>query len=214
MPARLPISVATAPTRRPGHASLTAAFGLALAVMVSLATGLWQPARAATLPALQAVPAVDLNRYMGTWYQVALYPNSFQKQCVSGTRADYALRDDGTVTVVNTCRTADGSPSTAIGQARIKQPRLLGVPVGPGVTSKLEVRFAPGYLAWLPFVWAPYWVIQLPDDHRYSVVSEPSRTYLWILSRTPQLTPEDQAQILGTLTQQGFDTSKLVFEPQ
>ncbi|MEY4767195.1 MAG: hypothetical protein RI907_3868 [Pseudomonadota bacterium] len=171
------------------------------------------PALAATA-ALQAVPSVDLPRYMGDWYQIGFYPNSFQKQCVSGTTANYALNPNNTVTVTNTCTTADGSPSVAVGQARVRQPKVLGIPVGAGVTSKLEVRFAPSYLAWIPLVWGPYWVIQLPEDYRYSVVSEPTRTYLWILSRTPELKPEDKANILATLQQQGFDTSKLVFQPQ
>ncbi len=164
--------------------------------------------------ALQAVPSVDLPRYMGDWYQIGFYPNSFQKQCVSGTTANYVLNANNTVTVTNTCTTAEGTPSVAVGTARVRQPKVLGIPVGPGTTSKLEVRFAPNYLAWIPLVWGPYWVIQLPEDYRYSVVSEPTRTYLWILSRTPQLNPADQANILATLKQQGFDTSKLVFQPQ
>jgi apolipoprotein D and lipocalin family protein len=189
--------------------------GLALVAFSWLALSLGAtPARAATVPALQAVASVDINRYMGTWYQIGFYPNSFQKQCVSGTTADYALRTDGTVTVTNTCQTATGTPSTVIGQARIKQPRFLGVPVGAGVSSKLEVRFAPSYLAWIPLVWAPYWVIQLPEDYRYAVVGEPSRNYLWILSRTPSLSATDRAQIEGTLQQQGYDPTKLVYQPQ
>jgi len=164
--------------------------------------------------ALQAVPSVDLPRYMGDWYQIGFYPNSFQKQCVSGTTANYVLNANNTVTVTNTCTTSEGTPSVAVGTARVRQPKVLGIPVGTGTTSKLEVRFAPNYLAWIPLVWGPYWVIQLPEDYRYSVVSEPTRTYLWILSRTPQLNPTDQANILATLKQQGFDTSKLVFQPQ
>jgi len=188
---------------------------LMLAWLAALVVGLQaRPAQAATPAALQAVASVDLNRYMGTWYQVAFYPNSFQKQCVSGTTADYALRTDGTVTVTNTCKTAEGTLSTAIGQARIKQPRVLGLPVGAGTTSKLEVRFAPSYLAWIPLVWGSYWVIQLPDDYRYSVVGEPSRQYLWILSRTPTLDPLDRANIESQLLLQGYDPTKLVFQPQ
>jgi apolipoprotein D and lipocalin family protein len=192
--------------------------GRRMGATVALAALAWSlsatPVVAATVPALQAVASVDLKRYMGTWYQIGFYPNSFQKQCVSGTTADYALRTDGTVTVTNSCQTASGTPSTVIGQARIKQPRFLGVPVGPGVSSKLEVRFAPSYLGWIPLVWAPYWVIQLPEDYRYAVVGEPSRNYLWILSRTPTLSEADRAQIEGMLPLQGYDPSKLVYQPQ
>jgi apolipoprotein D and lipocalin family protein len=86
--------------------------------------------------------------------------------------------------------------------------------VGAGVTSKLEVRFAPGWLSWVPGVWAPYWVIQLADDYRYAVVGEPGRQYLWILSRTPVLDPQDRAIINGLLQQQGYDPTKLQEEPQ
>ncbi len=201
----------TAGTSRSGLLS-GLVLGLAMGAALLLSAG---RAQAAAVPALQSVPSVDINRYMGTWYQIAYYTNSFQKQCVGGTTADYALRTDGTVTVTNTCRTADGSPSTAIGQARPKQPRFLNVPVGPAPsTAKLEVRFAPSFLSWLPLVWAPYWVIQLPDDYRYAVVGEPSRQYLWILSRTPTLDPQDRAIIEGLLQQQGYDPTKLVNEAQ
>lgn len=199
----------------PSRSRPLAAGALAALMWLGLAWGLVSaPTRAATVPALQAVPSVDIHRYMGTWYQIGFYPNSFQKQCVSGTTADYALRTDGSVTVTNTCKTASGTLSTAIGQARVKQPRVLGIPVGAGVSSKLEVRFAPSYLAWIPLVWAPYWVIQLPEDYRYAVVGEPSRNYLWILSRTPTLSEADRAQIEGTLPLQGYDPSKLVYQPQ
>jgi apolipoprotein D and lipocalin family protein len=204
------------PSSRPGARRSALLSGLAMGLVLGTALVLSAgQAQAAPVPALQSVPSVDINRYMGTWYQIAFYTNSFQKQCVGGTTADYALRTDGTVTVTNTCRTADGTPSTAIGQARLKQPRFLNVPVGPAPsTAKLEVRFAPSFLSWLPVVWAPYWVIQLADDYRYAVVGEPSRQYLWILSRTPTLDPQDRANIEGLLQQQGYDPTKLVNETQ
>lgn len=170
--------------------------------------------QAATQPALQAVPTVDLARYQGLWYQIAYYPNTFQKQCVSNTTAQYAPAANSQITVTNSCKTADGSTSTAVGAARIKQPRLLGVPLGPGTPSKLEVRFAPAALAWIPGVWANYWVIQLADDYRYAVVGEPTRKFLWILSRTPVMDPADRALIETTLLQQGYDPAKLQEEPQ
>jgi apolipoprotein D and lipocalin family protein len=88
------------------------------------------------------------------------------------------------------------------------------VPVSDGTPSQLEVRFAPGWLSFLPGVWANYWVIQLADDYRYAVIGEPSRKYLWILSRTPSLDPQDNAIIRGLLQQQGYDPLKLQDEPQ
>jgi apolipoprotein D and lipocalin family protein len=190
----------------------TARLSLAAATL-SLGLGA-TAAVAAPVPALQSVPSVDLTRYQGRWYQIAYYPNTFQKQCASNTTADYKLLSTGRVEVTNQCKKADGSLSSAVGEARLKQPRLLGVPVGPGTTSKLEVRFAPGWLSWIPGVWAPYWVIQLADDYRYAVVGEPGRKYLWILSRTPVMDAQDRAIISGLLQQQGYDPTKLQEEPQ
>lgn len=172
-------------------------------------------AQAAPLPALTAVPSVDLNRYQGLWYQIALYPNTFQKQCVSNTTAEYKPLANGQIEVTNQCKTSDGSTSKIVGAARIKPPKVFGVPVGKGtVNSKLEVRFAPAFLSWINAVWAPYWVIQLADDYRYAVIGEPNRKFLWILSRTPTLDPQDRAIINGLLQQQGYDPTKLQEEPQ
>lgn len=172
-------------------------------------------AQAAPLPALSTVPSLDLNRYQGLWYQIALYPNKFQKQCVSNTTAEYKPLANGQIEVINQCKTQDGSTSKVVGAARIKPPKLFGVPVGKGVVnSKLEVRFAPAYLSWLNAVWAPYWVIQLADDYRYAVIGDPKREYLWVLSRTPTLDPQDRAIINGLLQQQGYDPTKLQEEPQ
>ena len=165
--------------------------------------------------ALQTVPSVDLQRYQGRWYQIAYYPNVFQRQCVGNTTADYRLLLTGQVEVTNRCRTADGSVSQVVGAARVKPPKFFGVPVAKGTdTAKLEVRFAPSFLAWLNAVWAPYWVIQLPDDYRYAVVGEPSRKFLWILSRTPTLDASDRAVIEAKLVEQGYDVSLLKEEPQ
>lgn len=164
---------------------------------------------------LQTVASVDLKRFQGRWYQIAYYPNTFQKQCVGNTTADYRLLMTGHVEVTNQCSTADGSVSKVVGAARVKPPKFFGVPVAKGTdTAKLEVRFAPSFLAWLDAVWAPYWVIQLPDDYRYAVVGEPRREFLWILSRTPTLAAADRAAIEARLVEQGYDTSRLKEEPQ
>jgi apolipoprotein D and lipocalin family protein len=199
-----------------GRAALRAVsasvFSLGLA---AAAVALPAPAAAAPVPALQSVPALDLARYQGLWYQIALYPNSFQKQCVSSTTAEYKPLANGQIEVTNQCKTADGSVSKVVGAARVKPPKVLGVPVAKGTdTSKLEVRFAPAFLSWINAVWAPYWVIQLADDYRYAVIGEPGRQYLWILSRTPTLNPQDRAIINGLLQQQGYDPTKLQEEPQ
>jgi apolipoprotein D and lipocalin family protein len=151
---------------------------------------------------LEAVPSVDLTRYMGTWYEIARYPNKFQKMCIGDVTANYTLLDDGTVRVVNRCRKETGEMTEAEGKAR----RLSN----DDPTSKLEVRFAPGWLSWLPFVWANYWVIDLADDYSYAVIGEPNRQYLWILSRTPKMEDATYEKILERLREKGYDTSALL----
>ena len=186
---------------RPHHLALGIALGTAMA-------------SAADLAPLQAVESVNLTRYLGRWYQIAHYPNKFQAQCVSDTIADYRLLPQGRIEVVNQCQTATGATDKAVGEARLAQPRFLGIPVGKVVsTSKLQVRFAPALLGWVPGVWAPYWVVQLTPDYRYAVVSEPDRDYLWILSRTPTLAPQDRVAIDSLLQQQGFDLARLQEDP-
>lgn len=149
---------------------------------------------------LTTIPSLDVKRYMGTWYEIAKFPNTFQKKCVGFTTATYSLREDGKVDVLNRCRLDDGSTDTAKGVAR-----QLGGPTSP----KLEVRFAPAVLSWLPMVWGDYWVIDLDPDYQLAAVSEPEREYLWILSRTPQVDPAAYKALLGRLAAQGLDLSRL-----
>lgn len=154
---------------------------------------------------LKPIPALDVQRYMGTWYEVARYPNWFQKKCTDASRADYSVMDGGRIQVINRCRTADGQLSETLGVAR---------QAGEGSSAKLQVRFAPAWLSFLPFVWGDYWVIELDADYQLVAVSEPKREYLWILSRTPKFAPDKYNVLLGKLKQQGFDVSKLVLSPQ
>lgn len=154
---------------------------------------------------LQPIAVLDLPRYMGTWHEIAKFPNRFQKQCVGGTRADYSLQPDGRVQVINRCRLENGGWNTAIGEAR--QAGATGSP-------KLKVRFAPEWLAFMPFVWGDYWVIDLDDAYQLVAVSEPQREYLWVLSRTPRVERQAYQNLLSRLTRQGFNVSKLEPTPQ
>ncbi|MGH6646880.1 lipocalin family protein [Aquabacterium sp.] len=193
-------------TLRPPHLALSLAFALALAAPLAQAADPAAP--------LESVESVNLTRYLGRWYQIAHYPNKFQSQCVSDTTANYRLLSSGRIEVINQCKTATGATDEAVGEARLAQPRFLGIPVGKVVsTSQLQVRFAPAVLGWVPGVWAPYWVIQLAPDYRYAVVSEPSREYLWILSRTPTMAPQDRLDIEAQLTKQGFNVNGLQEDP-
>lgn len=149
---------------------------------------------------LNTIAALDVERYMGTWYEIAKYPNWFQKKCAVGTKAEYSLMTDGRVQVINRCRTADGGLMEAIGVAR---------QIGPATSPKLEVRFAPAWLSFLPFVWGNYWIIDLDEDYQLVAVSEPSKEYLWILARAPKLDPVRYNALLNRLRQQRFDLDKL-----
>ncbi len=151
---------------------------------------------------VQPVPSVDLVRYAGTWFEIARFPNRFQEKCTGDVTASYTVLEDGTIQVVNKCRKEDGTFDEAEGKARRKSEEE--------PSSKLEVRFAPAFLSFLPFVWADYWVIDLAPDYSYAVVSGPSREYLWILSRSPRMEQARYDEILDRLRAQGFDVSRLV----
>jgi apolipoprotein D and lipocalin family protein len=145
-------------------------------------------------PDLPVVPNVDLARYMGTWFEVAKYPNRFQKGC-DGASAEYSMRADGRVTVINRCVRPDGSPKSIEGKAWV---------VDPATNAKLKVRF------FWPFS-GDYWIIDLGTDYGYAVVSEPSRKYLWILARKPEMEKKVLEGILERLRANGFDTTRLTY---
>lgn len=159
----------------------------------------------APAPALTPIASLDVPRYMGTWYEIAKYPNSFQKKCVADTRADYSLRPDGKLQVINRCRMANGEVNEAIGAAR---------QLGETNSPKLEVRFAPAWLSFISAVWGDYWVIDLDPAYQLVAVSEPTREYLWVLSRTPQVAPAAYDALLARLAGQGFDLKRLTLSPQ
>ena len=162
---------------------------------------------AGTEPAapLKTIDKLDLVRYLGTWHEIARTPNWFQQKCASDTRAEYRPLDGGRVEVINRCRKADGQLTEAIGEARR---------VGGPDSARLEVRFAPAWLSWLPVVWGDYWVVDLDPDYQLVAVSEPKREYLWVLARQPQVDAQAYSALLGRLRQQGFDLSKLERSPQ
>ena len=150
--------------------------------------------------ALQTIPALDVPRYMGTWYEIARYPNWFQDKCVSDTRAEYSALADGRVQVINRCREENGDMSKAVGIAR---------QIGAADSPRLEVRFAPAWLSFLPLVWGDYWIIDLDPDYQLAAVSEPGRDYLWVLSRTREVDAKAYDALLKRLAERGFELDKL-----
>lgn len=173
---------------------LTIAFAsLALAACVAGPSG-----RAADAAPLEAVASVDVERYMGLWYEIARYPTSFQKDC-EGTTAEYSLREDGRVDVVNTCRfgTKDGEPRSAAAVARV---------MDGSNGARIFVNFAP---IPLPAGRGNYWIIHLDEGYQHAVIGEPSGRFLWFLSRTPSVTPEVRAELDSAATAAGYDLSML-----
>jgi apolipoprotein D and lipocalin family protein len=161
--------------------SLFAGLGLST---TSLAAGLF--------PAV--VPELDLNQYLGRWYEVASTKPFFQKDCVCVT-ADYGLLDDGNVKVVNSCRKLEPKGALDVAEGKAAPTRN---------PAKFNVSFG-GFS--LPF--SNYWVVDLADDYRYAVVSTAFRSPIWILSRTPELAQEDLSSIDSNLKAAGFNTDKL-----
>jgi len=153
---------------------------------------------------LQVVAPVDLQRYAGIWHEQARLPNRFQKQCGGPVTAEYTPQADGTVQVLNRCVRDDGNFDEAIGTARV-------VPVAgqPGA-GRLEVRFAPAWLSWLPVVWGDYWILKLDREYQVSLVGTPDRQYLWVLSRAPRLDAAVLEAELDYARSLGFDTDKVV----
>ncbi len=149
---------------------------------------------------VKTIASLDVPRYLGTWYEIAKFPNWFQRKCASNTKAVYSIKPDGNLRVLNSCKQADGEVSEAEGAAR---------QIGAKDSPKLEVRFAPAWLSFLPMVWGNYWVIDLDSQYQLAAVSDPRREYLWILSRTPQLDPKAYEELLGRLQAQQFDVRKL-----
>jgi apolipoprotein D and lipocalin family protein len=143
---------------------------------------------------LETVPFVDLDKYVGKWYEIASYPQRFQKGC-HGTTATYTNSGLGYITVENSCnkKSLTGKQSYIRGKAFVEK---------NSGNAKLKVQF------FWPLK-GKYWIIDLAKDYSYAVVSHPNRKYLWILSRSPQMSESVYVQILSRLEKKGFDLLKL-----
>ncbi|MDD2887805.1 MAG: lipocalin family protein [Aliarcobacter sp.] len=146
---------------------------------------------------LQTVEKVDLEKYLGTWYEIARYEHFFEKDCKNVT-ANYSMLNEETIKVINRCtKITTNENSEALGRA-----------YATDITnSKLKVSF------FRPF-YGDYWVLILDKNYEYVVVGTPSREYLWILSRTSKLDEKTKNQILEKLPSLGFETSKLIWTIQ
>ncbi len=172
-------------------------FGLLAAGLASCAS----PQYRDTAIAMTTEGAVDLERYMGRWYEIARFPNRFEEGCV-GVTADYSLNEDGSVKVVNTCREGalDGPIDVAEGR---------GAPDGPD-GDRLQV----GFVSWLPFASGDYWILDLDDGYQVAVIGNPGGTTGWVLARTPVLSAGRLEEAYAVLRRNGYDTSRMTLTPQ
>ncbi|MGC3819143.1 lipocalin family protein [Acinetobacter sp. G11] len=155
---------------------------IALGGAVLVGLGMATMAYAQTKP-LQTVERVELDKYLGVWYEVARKPLYFQNKCDRDVTATYTLNENGNVVVDNRCYTKEGKLTQSIGEAFIQNAPF---------NSKLKVSFLPEAIRWLPFGRGDYWVLKLDENYQTVLVGEPRRKYMWVLSRSPQ---PDQAVV-------------------
>jgi apolipoprotein D and lipocalin family protein len=147
-----------------------------------------------------AIPSLDLNRYLGRWYEIVRLPLKYEDESATDITANYSVNNDGSVRVDNRCFDGEAKPAQAIGRA---------TPVKDG-NSQLKVNFLPAALRWLPFTDGDYWVLKIDVDYQTALVGTPDRKFLWVLAREPMVSPEKLEEYLSEARRQGFDLTKLI----
>ncbi len=153
-------------------------------------------------PPLPTVPAVDLPRYLGTWYEIDRLPMRHEPEDATDVSAHYTLDEDGSIRVRNRCLRG-GELVEAIGQAK---------PIDAS-NSRLEVSFLPEGLRWIPFTKGDYWVILVDGGYTAALVGSPDRKYLWLLSREPRMDEITRQHYIAYARQQGFDVDRMIHTP-
>lgn len=154
-------------------------------------------------PPPQPVKNLDLQRYAGSWYEIAAVPNRFQKDCARETTASYTVLPDQRLGVDNRCAEADGEVDEARGRAKAGD--------RPGT---LKVSFIHFFDWWFWLFSGDYWVLALDTDYQWALVGHPTRRYGWVLARHSSLTSDQREAILVALRAQGYDPCKLITTPQ
>ncbi|XP_068653449.1 temperature-induced lipocalin-1-like [Aristolochia californica] len=154
---------------------------------------------------MEVVKGLDLQRYMGRWYEIASFPSLFQPKNGVNTRATYNLNEDGTVHVLNETWT-DGKRGYIQGSAYKADPK--------SDEAKLKVKFyLPPFFPLIPVV-GDYWVLFIDEDYQYALIGQPSRKYLWVLCRQTHLDEEIYNELVQRAIDEGYDVKKLHKTPQ
>ncbi|XP_055822878.1 temperature-induced lipocalin-1-like [Solanum dulcamara] len=158
-----------------------------------------------TTKEMEVFKNLDVEKYMGRWYEIASFPSRNQPKDGVNTRATYTLNPDGTIHVLN--ETWSGEKRGSIeGTAYKVDPK--------SNEAKLKVKFyVPPFLPIIP-VTGDYWVLYIDDDYQYALIGQPSKKYLWILCRKPHLDEEIYNQLVEKAKEVGYDVSKLHKTPQ
>ncbi len=155
--------------------------------------------------AIETVEQVDINKYMGKWFEIAMIPNSFQKDCIADTSAEYKLLEDNTVEVTNSCLESNQKMNVTIGNAKV---------VNAPANSELKVTFVKFFGQWIYQFAGDYHIIELDSDYNWVVVGHPNYEYGWILSRKPYLEKTLLNEIMQKIKAQGYDECQFVTSPQ
>jgi apolipoprotein D and lipocalin family protein len=152
---------------------------------------------------VSAIPSLDLNRYLGDWFEICRLPLKWEDETATDVTATYSLQANA-IRVDNRCFDKNGNPTQSIGEAA----------PADNSNAKLKVTFLPEFLRWIPFTKGNYWVLKLTDDYSVSLVGTPNREHLWLLARTPQIHQSVQRAFLDEAVAQGFNLSKLIYPIQ
>ena len=168
-------------------------------VLTGLAAGTIAYAQTKPLP---TVDKVELDKYLGVWYEVARKPMFFERKCAYNVSATYTLNENGNIVVDNKCYDKDGNLQQSIGEAFV---------VNAPFNTKLSVSFLPEGVRWVPLARGDYWILKLDEEYQTVLVGEPRRKYLWVLSRTPNPKKETILEYLNYAKSLGFDVSDVIF---
>ncbi len=145
-----------------------------------------------------AVLLVDLNRYLGRWYEICRLPLKWEDKIATDISASYSRTENGSVRVDNRCFDGEGKPTQSVGEAK---------PVDE-TNSRLKVSFLPKFIRWIPFTEGDYWILKLDPEYRFSLVGTPDRKHLWLLAREPGAPEAVVQRYLVEAKRQGFDLQR------